>query len=222
MPEESGQTLDVGLLLKGGGQGVKITITKAYMELIELNYGTDLLMQSPFDFTAGIGFDSGILYGFRDIFSVGLTFLDIFTPTTKKVYSGLEAMLDGTTDPLETLNGVVPMTMNAGIRVTPPLGVFDKYISDLMILVDYKDILGFWMYDESSLNPWLHLSGGTEITLLDIFSLRCGIDKGLFSAGLSTDLTIFKMNIALFGDELGSEPGINPVYNLMIGLEFRK
>ncbi|MBI9102366.1 MAG: hypothetical protein JEY99_08125 [Spirochaetales bacterium] len=219
-PESWNQNLDLGLMLKGGVRG-DISITAAYLELMSLDFGTDMLMQSPFDFIAGIGFDIGALYSFRDIFSIGLTCLDIFTPTTKKSYTGLEAMIDGSSDPVETLNGVVPMTLNAGISFTPPLGLFDKYISNLVFLVDYKDILGFWFYDESYLNPWLHLSGGAEITLLDIFSLRCGLDKGLFSAGLSTDLTIFNMNIALFGSELGSEPGVNPIYNLMIGLEFR-
>jgi len=219
-PDSWNQTLDIGLLLKGGVRG-DITIDAAYLDLMSMDFSVDTLMQSPFDFIAGIGLDMGALYSFRDIFSVSLTCLDIFTPTTKKSYTGLEAMIDGTSDPVETLNGVVPMSVNAGISVAPPLGIFDKYISNLVFLIDYKDILGFWFYDESYHNPWLHLSGGAEITLLDIFSLRCGLDKGLFSAGLSTDLTIFNMNIALFGTELGSEPGTKPIYNLMIGLEFR-
>ena len=219
---ESDQNLDIGILLKGGVRG-DIIITQAYMELVDIEFGTDLLMQSPFDFVAGIGLDMGLLYSYGDLFSVGLTGLDIFTPTTKKSYTdtGLEGMLDGTTDPTETVNGVVPMTLNAGVSFVPPLGFLDKYISNLVLMLDYKDILGFWLYEEDYTNPWLHLSAGAEITLLDIFSMRCGLDEGLFSAGLSTDLTIFNMNIALFGSELGSEPGSNPVYNLMIGLEFR-
>ncbi len=220
LPSEWNQNLDIGITLKGGVRG-DIIITQAYTELMNLDFGMDMLMESPFDFVAGIGLDLGILYTFRDIFSAGITCLDIFTPTTKKSYTGLEAMMDGTIDPVETLNGVVPLTLNAGVSVTPPLGIFDKYITNLVFLIDYKDILGFWTFDEQYLNPWLHLSAGAELTLLDIFSVRCGLDKGLFSAGLSTDLSIFTMNLALFGNELGSEPGTRPIYNLMIGLEFR-
>jgi hypothetical protein len=45
--------------------------------------------------------------------------------------------------------------------------------------------------------------------------------EGLFTAGVGLDLKIFTLNAAMFGTELSSEPGMRPVYNILIGLEFR-
>jgi hypothetical protein len=48
-----------------------------------------------------------------------------------------------------------------------------------------------------------------------------GFNEGYFSAGLGLDLTIFRLSLTMFGSELSTEPGLRPVYNLILGLEFR-
>lgn len=220
LPENSGHTLDMGILLKGGVKG-SIQVTEAFANLLNLDISADTILASPFSFVASIGLDMGVLYNFHDFISVGLTAMDLFSPTSKKTYSNLDGMIGGSETPLSSETGTVPISLNVGVGVSPPLGPFEKYISDLSVYIDYKDILGLWLYQENYTNPWLHLSAGLELTLLEIFAIRGGLDEGLMSAGLGVDLTIFTMNIAMFGSELGTEPGVRPIYNLMLGFEFR-
>ena len=67
----------------------------------------------------------------------------------------------------------------------------------------------------------LHAGLGFELVLLEILFVRGGFFHGLFSAGLGLDLTVFNINVSMFGRELSTEPGLRPVYNLILSLEFR-
>jgi hypothetical protein len=60
-----------------------------------------------------------------------------------------------------------------------------------------------------------------EVVMLQILALRAGFNEGYFSAGLGLNLTFFSLNLTMFGSELSTEPGLRPVYNLLLGLEFR-
>ena len=220
LPQDSGHVLDVGLVLKGGLRG-SVQITEAFANLMNLDISADTVLNSPFTFTAVIGLDAGVLYSWNDLFSVGITVIDLFSPSSRKTYSNLDAMLGGSENPLTTETGTIPASLNVGVGITPPLGPLERYVSKLSLFVDYNDILGLWLYQEIYRNPWLRLSAGAELTMLEIFSLRGGLNGGLLSAGLGVDLSLFTLNIAMFGTELGSEPGVQPIYNLMLGVEFR-
>ena len=220
LPETSPHTLDLGILLKGGVRG-SVEVTESFASLLTLDISPDTILNSPFTLTAFIGMDVGILYNYNDFISVGITAMDLFSPTSVKTYNDLNGMISGSESPLTTETGTIPISLNTGVGITPPLGPLDKYVSDFKIFLDYKDLLGVWLYQENYSNPWLHFSAGMELTLLEIFALRGGLDQGLLSAGLGVDLSLFTMNIAMFGSELGTEPGMRPVYNLMLGFEFR-
>lgn len=58
------------------------------------------------------------------------------------------------------------------------------------------------------------------MTLHDIFHIRGGWNQGTFAAGFGMDLTLFSLDIAMFGSELGRDLGDRTEYNLMIGLNF--
>jgi hypothetical protein len=88
-------------------------------------------------------------------------------------------------------------------------------------MLDYDDIFDFLLHPNSSRHPILHIGAGIEVELLEILSIRMGMYEGLFTAGVGLDLKIFTLNAAMFGTELSSEPGMRPVYNILIGLEFR-
>ena len=80
--------------------------------------------------------------------------------------------------------------------------------------------MDFVTHPATATNPVLHIGVGLELTLLEILSLRGGFYDGYFSAGLGINMSFMKLNAAMFGRELSSEPGVNPAYNLAVGLEF--
>ena len=56
--------------------------------------------------------------------------------------------------------------------------------------------------------------------LLDILALRGGFYQTLFSAGLGLDLSVITFNLSVYGRELSPEPGLQPVYNLLLSLQY--
>ena len=220
LPKNSGHILDLGILLKGGLRGV-FQKTESFANLINLDISLNTLLEAPFSLATTIGLDVGILYSFDEILSVGITAMDLFSPTSKKTYTNVEEMTKNIDSPLSTEDGRIPMSLNFGVGITPPLGPLDHYLSRLMLYIDYRDILGIWLYQEKYKNPWLHLGIGLEFALLEILSLQVGLNEGLMSAGLGIDMKFFSMNVAMFGRELSAEPGIRSIYNLMVGFEFR-
>ena len=88
-------------------------------------------------------------------------------------------------------------------------------------MVDYHDMFDFLIYPPASTHPLLHIGVGCELQLLEIVYLRAGFYQCLPSAGLGIDLSLFTLNMAIFGRELSREPGGYPIYGYMIGLEFR-
>lgn len=217
-------TLDFGVLMKTSLKG-QLFIEKSFLEFPTLiaAIGTDGMgatMGEPFDFLGAIGLDGGLLYSFDDVFSVGLTARNIYTPVRISKFTSLTAFLDNTEVP-EKSNVKLPVNLSAGVAFSPKLGPQERFLSDFTILLDYSDILDFWLYPEFATNPILHLGLGTEVTLLNIFSVEAGLNQGLFSAGLRLDVSFFTLSVAMFGSEISPDPGLNSVYNVMVGFEFR-
>ncbi len=218
--ENTAHTLDIGMLLKGTIRGESV-ITKSLLELTTLfeSIGMDTILGEPFNFISAIGFDLGVLYSYRDVLAVGLTCDDLFTPTLTNSYASMQNFIDSAAVTGE--KGLVPLKLNAGVQWAPRLGRLDRYVSDFKLLLDYYDILDFVVTPTTATNPLLHIGFGMEIKMLDILYLQGGFNEGLFAAGLGLDLTYFTLQVAMFGTEEGTEPGMNPVYNLVLGLHFR-
>ena len=221
IPEESGHTLDIGLLLKGSMRG-EVELTRTLLELPDVfsSIGFDTVTESPFRLISGIGIDAGIKYGYKDIFAVGIVGKDLYTPTMTQAYATTNVFLENAEGPVVTY-GLVPIDLTAGILFSPPLGILGRFIDDLRITVDYMDILDFLTHPATAGNPILHVSLGAELRMLEILMIRGGFNQGLFAAGLGLDLTIFGIHIAMYGTELSSEPGLRPVYNAQVGIDFR-
>jgi hypothetical protein len=60
-----------------------------------------------------------------------------------------------------------------------------------------------------------------ETRVLHIVTLRAGIADALLSAGAGIDLSVFTLNLSIFGAELGLEPGDRPCYNLLVDFNFK-
>ena len=92
-------------------------------------------------------------------------------------------------------------------------------VDNLTLTCDYSDILDF--LNPVPRNAILKASLGLEIQMLDILYLRAGIRDALLAAGAGLKLGIFTLNLTAYGEELGLDPGVRPVYNLLVSLEFR-
>ena len=209
--------LDLGMLLKGTFKGTTV-FEESVLNI--MNISVDSLLNSDFDFVIGIGFDLGVRYTYRNVFTAGLTAHDPYSPTIHNLYSSAVDFASGST-PVSTTYGLVPFRLDAGVMYSPDFSEVNSFISGLKVFADYFNVFDFWLYPSLAVNPVLHIGVGTEVTLLEILKVRAGFNQGLFAAGLGLDLHYFTLNAAMFGTELSTEPGLHPVYNVQIGLEFR-
>jgi hypothetical protein len=208
--------LDAGMVLKGTFRG-ELSFEESALNVLSI--GLDTLTTEPFNFITGIGFDLGLRYSYLDLITIGLVGRDVYSPTLNNVYTNVNDFIAGSTP--VAMYQTVPFSLDFGVMYSPDLETKNLFISDLKIYVDYYDIFDFWLYPELAVNPLLHLGIGAEVSMLSILDLRAGFNEGLFSAGLGLDLYYFTMNFSMFGTELSTDPGLQPVYNMQLGFEFR-
>jgi hypothetical protein len=220
LPEAARSTLDIGIMIKSFVEG-NVGFSKSILELFSLVGSPDpsVLIDQPFSLDLGAGLDAGIRYSWNKLISVGLVGRNIPTFTVRNSYASILSFV-GQAAPATTF-GYVPVDLSAGLMFTPGLGFLDRYITNLKIFLDYSDILDFWLHPDTAANWVLHLGFGTELTVLEILSLRGGFSDGYFSAGLGMDLSFFRLDVAMFGQELSAEPGLRPVFNVLVGVAFK-
>ncbi len=218
--EENKIMLDVGASLKGFASG-EINYSDYSLVFFDstLTSGDIFLATSPFNLKTGISGDIGILFHLGGWFKAGIVARDVITAYWTTTYGNIGDYLNssggGSTDFDYSLTNLC-----VGVMFQPPLGNFPWFISDLKIMLDYDDMLAFTVHPETATNPILHVGVGVEIAFLEVLSVRAGFYQGLFSAGLGIDLSIFQLNVSMFGSEQGLEPGLLPAYNVMISLKF--
>lgn len=61
---------------------------------------------------------------------------------------------------------------------------------------------------------------GAETTMFDFFAIRAGLNQGYLSGGLGFDLPIVNINVATYGEELGSNAGQLEDRRVLLNLEF--
>jgi len=219
LPSAWNSTLDFGAMLKAFVRG-SLSISSSLIDLISLfqSPSIDIIYNQPFKLGIGVGLDAGILYSWKKMVSFGIVGRNLYAPTLENNYTTFSSFLNSES-PTESF-GLVPIDLSAGVMFSPYLGNIEHYISKLKVFLDYNDILDFLTHPATAKNPVLHVGFGTEIVLLEILSLRAGFNEGLFSAGLGIDLSLFTLSLSMFGSELSPEPGLRPVYNLLIGMDF--
>ncbi len=221
LSKEATHVLDLGVLLKGSLRG-EVELTRTLLELPDVfsSIGLDTVTEAPFKLVSGIGVDVGVRYGLGDVFAAALVGKDLYTPTMTQAYTTTNVFLESSAE-AKVSYGLNPIDLTAGVLFSPPLGILERYIDDLRLTLDYVDILDFLTHPATASNPILHVSVGAELRMLEILMIRGGFRQGLFAAGLGLDLTVFGINIAMYGTELSTEPGLRPVYNAQIGIDFR-
>ncbi|MFP4382785.1 MAG: hypothetical protein ACLFST_09970 [Spirochaetia bacterium] len=211
---------DVGFTLKSFLKGsVTISTTLLGLPTFINNISLDTLLASPFEFSAGIGVDAGILFSLNHILKAGLVCRDLFVPSVIKEYTGVSAFIENEEPASAPTYPYLPPNLVFGLQYSPNLGVLDRYISDLKLMLDYRDILDFLTHPATTRNFLLKFGFGAEVTLLDILKLRGGFSEGLFAAGFGIDLSFITVNAAMYGTERSMEPGLKPVFNVALGFD---
>lgn len=89
-------------------------------------------------------------------------------------------------------------------------------ISSARVYIDHDDFLA--LADSTAVvNPVLGFNMGAEVVLFKTISARLGINQGYFSAGAGLKLACFQFDAAIYGKELGTEPGAKPQLNVAFG-----
>jgi len=73
------------------------------------------------------------------------------------------------------------------------------------LYVELEDPVALFLDDNYS--PWNLIHLGADLRLLSFIDLRAGLNKGWLSAGIGLDLAIFRLDLAVFTEELGAHPG---------------
>jgi hypothetical protein len=223
LPERWQSELSLGVGLSGFVRGDSITSTSllGLPALLE-SPSVALITGSPFELVSGIGVDAGLRFIWRDLLGFGITADNLYTPVAILSYDTLAGFLDSTADPGAPTYETLPQDVTVGLAFTPTLGPVERYIRDLTVTLDYRDILDFWLDPAYAENIVLKFGIGVEATLLEVLDIRAGFSEGLFSAGLGIDMSFLELNAAMYGTELSGEPGLRPLYSLIFGLEFRQ
>jgi hypothetical protein len=165
--------------------------------------------------TLGMGIDAGIQYVIG-IFSTAIVCKDIYSPVYTTEYESFSNFTShsGTTLDSETLD--TQLAIGFGIDV-PIKETTNHIVSALRFYADYNDLMPV-LTDSLSRNPILECSIGTEIELIDVITLRAGISENYLSTGLAFTIGKFQTNFAVYGSELGLEPGSNPQLNAALSM----
>jgi hypothetical protein len=218
LPEDWNSSLDVGALLNAsvvGRSSVKKDLLSLYSAFSD---PTGLIFDEPFELTLGIGVDLGLLYSFKKNLAVGIVGRNLYAPNLIRGYATFQDFLDSGSP--ASSRALTPIDLSAGLLYRPSFRFLERYVSDLKLMLDYEDILDFLTHPATSTNPLLHVGLGCELVLLDILSLRGGFYQTLLSAGLGLDLSVITFNLSVYGRELSPEPGLQPVYNLLLSLAY--
>jgi hypothetical protein len=178
------------------------------------------IMNQRFTLTTGVGFDAGLRWNWKERVAFGLSCRDAYSPALVTNYSSVLGFINDPTTAKEaaTEYARIAPKLSAGLMWSPNLGRLGSVFDSFVLAADYNDFLD--LLNPLPRNAILNVGLGAEAKLLGILAIRVGIDKALLNAGAGLDLGIFRLNLTAFGDELGSEPGSRPVYNLMLSFEF--
>jgi hypothetical protein len=179
---------------------------------------TDFLTYQPMTLAKGASIEAGILYSVGDVFALGIMARNL-AYVARSSYLTMQGFFSGE-QAVSNMDIPLPMEVTVGIKVSPPINRVLHSVDRLTIMVDYNNIFDFITYEPGATNPLLHIGIGLEVQMLDILQLRAGFYQLLPAGGVSIDLTIFKLNLAVFGRELTREPWGYPIWGFLVGLTF--
>lgn len=121
------------------------------------------------------------------------------------------------TETVSDIAGTIIKPGNAGditVAVTPNLTMglgykFDTKLLDFKVAFDVTDVMGLSKYTgtESGKALFKHINAGVELGLLDTLYVRGGLNSGYWTAGVSFDIFLIRVEAAYYWKEMGSIAG---------------
>jgi hypothetical protein len=213
--DKESHILDVGFL----GKGFFRSGLELGASILDIATMFDDIGKKPFKTVLGLGFDLGVRYSFAETFSAALVCMDTYSPVLITTYSSYDAFQDKSTPAPAGEYGAIDPRLNLGVKYRIRSNFLDRYISNFSVMADYHDFLNLTAIIPR--HPILNIGIGTELTVLDKLSFRFGLADALPALGFGLDLSFMKLDFAIYGKELGLDPGVFPTYAVDIGLLFR-
>lgn len=166
----------------------------------------------------GVGIDAGIIARYRGV-SLAVQGRDLFNTRLRYSLNSAEDVIDALqqrglpADSEESIAAgdyVIPMELSFGVAYQPDLGELSNIV-DPEIHAQLTD--PFKLTDEDRDRPrsfWTRLHLGTEVTMLNFFDLRVGVNQGYLTLGAGMDLLFLETHFSVFTRELGRYPGDRP------------
>ena len=241
VPSISRGNVDIGLdinLLLGYGHKIDLGIhdialgISANLFSRAINIGVDGSLTEIFDKVEdmdnlpatsmiGYGINAGVQYEFANFLSAGIVWNNILAQTYTT-----DIPLDEDSDKEFTFKDArkekLDPTLAVGFGVKIPTSFTLGIISSWTAYLDHDNILDFFAKDKIVRNPILGLSAGTEVVLFKTIALRLGIHESYPAAGCGIRLAAFHIDAAVFGSELGLEPGAKPQLNAALSISFHR
>jgi hypothetical protein len=181
----------------------------------------------------GVAFDTGLIAEYR-AFKLGVqarnlfnTQMDYSNNTFQEIFDaaaagGLPASPENSDDPSYVSDSyVIPTEISFGAAWRPELGQYSQ-VFDPKIHAQVTD--PFQMTDQNPEQPrsfWTRLHFGTELTFLNFFDLRFGLNQGYFTLGTGLDLGFLEIQYAIYSQEYGRYPGDQQVGGAALEFAFR-
>lgn len=213
--EKDKDQISVGLQMKGFFQNYLYQSGSA-VDVID-SFSQMKLDTIPVVLSAGFGLDAGVIFSHADIFRIGLHCKDLFTPVFSTRFEDMDGYLSNKPNS-ETLTERLDPELNLGMYVQVPVPHSWVTLTSWKFMADYRDSLS--IFRPLYRNPILNLALGTEVSFLDVVSLRAGIQDAYLATGLGIDLSILQIDFAIYGSELGLDPGDRPLLNMGLSVSF--
>jgi hypothetical protein len=174
---------------------------------------------------AGLANDLGLMYRFKKDLVAGLTVSDVFTFGYQ--VNNLASLLDMEAPDASGVVYRVPFGINPGIAYTFRPSSFWKTPKAFQsfytaVMFDWANVQhAFTWNDREHRNPLLDMGLGVEVGLFSFLKFRAGIHELLPAVGFGLEPSVFKLNFAIYGRELGSEPGVNSTLGADLSITFR-
>lgn len=214
--EKGPHTVSGGLQLKGFFQSFVYEDDTAIQVLNTFtNFDTNGI---PAVLSTGFGVDVGTIYRYNKILSASISCKDLYTPVFSTRYANYGDFLKGDPDSDTDYDRLTP-NLTLGTAYEIPLPEHWTTITRWNVMLDWRDTLS--VFRTVHRNTILNFAIGSEVQLLDIVYFRAGIRDAYLSAGLGLDLNAFKIDFAMYGTELGLEPGDRPLLNIALSTAFQ-
>jgi len=175
------------------------------------------LKSFPVVLQAGFGFDLGFIYKYRDVFTLGFTCKDLYSPVFLNYYENYKDFLDSKPKGKATYKIFIP-NVNLGFSVEAIHPEYFKNVYSLSFYMDLRNIFSF--IPSVRRNYLLNFAFGGELIFHRVLSVRFGVNELYPQFGIGLDFTYFNLDIGVYGKELGLDPWKRPLINIEIGLRF--